>query len=345
MLNIDGSRGEGGGQVLRTSLALSLVTGAPVRIANIRANREKPGLRRQHLTALKAAAAVGRAETTGAAVGAREITFRPRGVEPGEYTFSVGTAGSATLVLQTVLPALLTASGPSRLALEGGTHNMMAPPFDFIERAFLPIVNRLGPEVRARLERHGFYPAGGGLIHVDVTPCERLGRVDLLERGALRGIGVRALVSRLPTRIGEKEVRTAARILDLDARRGSVEEVRSAGPGNVVIIDVESEALTEVFTGFGRRGTPAEVVAGSAAREAKAYLDAGAPVGPHLADQLLLPLALAGAGAFRTTEPTLHATTNIGVIREFLPVEIEAAPVDGGVWEVRVAPQGGADLV
>lgn len=336
-MTIDGSRGEGGGQVLRSSLALSLVTGAPFRMVNVRANREKPGLRRQHLTAAKAAAAVGRAETTGLEVGSREITFRPRGVEPGEYAFSVGTAGSATLVLQTVLPALLTASGPSRLALEGGTHNMMAPPFDFLERAFLPIVSRLGPEVRARLKRYGFYPAGGGLIHVDVTPRGRLERIELLERGGLREVRVRAVVSRLPTRIAEKEVRTAARILGVDARSGSIEEVHSAGPGNALMVDVESEAVTEVFTAFGRRGVPAEVVARRAAREAEEYLEAGAPVGLHLCDQLLLPMALAGGGAFRTMEPTLHATTNMDVIREFLPVDIHAEPVKGGVWEVTVA--------
>src|SRR5262245_8861795 len=162
MLIIDGSFGEGGGQILRTALGLSLVTGVPFRIEKIRAGRQKPGLMRQHLTAVNAAAQVGQAEVIGASVGSQELTFTPGKISPGDYTFAVGTAGSATLVLQTVLPALLTAAQPSFLTLEGGTHNPHAPPFDFLARAFLPLIGRMGPSVTATLIRPGFYPAGGG---------------------------------------------------------------------------------------------------------------------------------------------------------------------------------------
>ena len=183
MITIDGSRGEGGGQVLRTSLALSLATGAPFRIEGIRAQRPKPGLLRQHLTAVQAAAAVGRARVEGAVAGASALTFSPDGVHAGEYAFSIGTAGSATLVLQTILPPLLVAGGRSVVTLEGGTHNPWAPPFDYLERVFLPVVNRLGPRVAVTLERHGFYPAGGGRFTITIEPAPRLARLDLCDRG------------------------------------------------------------------------------------------------------------------------------------------------------------------
>lgn len=162
MLTLDGARGEGGGQVLRTALALSIVTGTPLRIVRIRAGRERPGLMRQHLAAVRAAAAISRAEVEGAAEGSRELVFRPGPVVPGKYAFSVGTAGSATLVFQTVLPALLRASAPSHVTFEGGTHNPLAPPFEFVERAFAPLLRRMGAGLALKLKRPGFYPRGGG---------------------------------------------------------------------------------------------------------------------------------------------------------------------------------------
>src|ERR1700744_841519 len=171
MIVIDGSEGEGGGQIVRNACALSLVTGTPFRITNIRGGREKPGLMRQHVTAVEAACAIGGAECAGLAVGASEITFRPGRVKPGEYRFAVGTAGSTGLVLQTILMPLLLADDRSRLVLEGGTHNMLAPRFDFTERPFLPIVSRMGPQVTGRLVRHGFYPRGGGRLEVEIEPA------------------------------------------------------------------------------------------------------------------------------------------------------------------------------
>ena len=186
MIVIDGSAGEGGGQILRSSLALSLVTGKPFRIENIRAGRTKPGLLRQHLTALAAATQIGKAKVEGAVLGSKIVSFTPRGVTPGDYHFAVGTAGSATLVLQTVLPALMLASGPSTLVLEGGTHNPSAPPFDFISKAFLPILNRMGPCIKVELERYGFYPAGGGRFRVSINPAAQLSPIDLLTCGESR---------------------------------------------------------------------------------------------------------------------------------------------------------------
>lgn len=331
MLTIDGSQGEGGGQILRTALALSLITQQPFRITRIRARRAKPGLMRQHLTAVRAATDIGAAEVTGAALGSMELTFVPRQVRWGEYMFDVGTAGSTTLVLQTVLPALLTAPGPSVLTLKGGTHNPQAPPFDFLARVFVPIINRAGPSVTARLLRPGFFPAGGGECTVSVSPADRLTPIELCERGRVQQVRVNAKIARLPRHIAERELeavrkRLSAHVLDL-----RVEPVAdSRGPGNVVTIDIESEHITEVFTGFGERGVPAETVGARVAAAARRYLDAGVPVGEHLADQLVLPLALAGKGSFRTQRLTPHAETNLHVVGGFLGhrVDVEKLPDD-----------------
>ena len=324
MITIDGSQGEGGGQVLRSSLALSLVTGKPFAITNIRAGRKRPGLMRQHLTAVNAAAEVGRAQVRGAGLRSSALTFEPGELHAGEYHFAVGTAGSATLVLQTVLPALLCAPGPSTLRLEGGTHNPWAPPFDFLTRAFLPLVNRMGPTVAARLVRPGFYPAGGGEFHVSITPADKLEPIELLQRGETRRVSATAKVAHLSRNIAERELRIIGRKLGLSQPDLLVEEVAgSRGPGNVVTIEVETDHVTEVFTGFGERVIPAEMVADKAVQEARRYLSKGVAVGEYLTDQLLIPLALAGGGAFCTGGLSRHAQTNIEVIKMFLDVEFE----------------------
>ncbi|HEY2739148.1 MAG TPA: RNA 3'-terminal phosphate cyclase, partial [Thermoanaerobaculia bacterium] len=247
-LHIDGSRGEGGGQVLRTSLALSMITGTPVRIDNIRARRAKPGLMRQHLTAVQAAARISNAHVEGDAVGSKEITFKPAAVTPGDHHFAIGTAGSTTLILQTVLPALILASGPSRLILEGGTHNPMAPPFEFLDRAFLPLLRRMGPSVEVTLERAGFYPAGGGRLSVTVTPAAKLQGFDLLERGEIRNRRGTVLLANLAGHIADREVQTLGRLTNWDLTSFDIRRVDSAGPGNAVLLELESEAVTEIFT-------------------------------------------------------------------------------------------------
>lgn len=333
---IDGSTGEGGGQVVRTSLALSLVTGKPVRLWNIRAGRKRTGLLRQHLAAVRAAAKVGNARTSGDALGSMELVFEPGEVRGGTYRFAVESAGSATLVLQAVLPALMQTEEPSRLALEGGTHNPWAPPFEFLETVFLPLLNRMGPKVEVALERHGFYPAGAGRFTAKVEPAKRLEPVDLPERGGILSVKARALVARLPAHIGHREIDTLIREGVIDAASGSVETVDSAGPGNALLVEIEAEHATELAVGFGMRGVRAEEVAKKTAKAVRGYLDAGAPVGPHLADQLLLPLALAGGGSFRTCAPTKHATTNAEVIGRFLDVRIAMERQSEAVWRVRV---------
>lgn len=327
MLTIDGSRGEGGGQILRTSLALSIITGTPFRMHSIRAGRDKPGLLRQHLAAVNAAAAVGCAQTTGAALGSTELTFVPGGLAPGNHRFAVGSAGSATLVLQTVLPALLRADAPSMLILEGGTHNPAAPPFEFLERAFVPLVNRTGANVSVELERPGFFPAGGGRFVAHITPAATASPLHLHERGEILRRRATALVSNLPRHVGEREIETVRRALNWppDALHlRFVEEPR--GPGNAVLIEMVCEGITEVFTGFGAYNVSAETVAMRAVEEARHYLAArDVPVGEHLADQLVLILAVGAGGSFTTLPLTRHTRTNIETIGLFLDRKIEVA--------------------
>ncbi len=337
MIQIDGSEGEGGGQILRTALALSLVTGQPFRIDRIRAGRPKPGLLRQHLSAVGAAKAIGCADVVGAALGSQVLEFRPGPVSPGNYRFAVGTAGSATLVLQTVLPALLTASGASTLTLEGGTHNPMAPPFDFLARSFLPLIRRMGPGVNLELKRPGFFPAGGGLFHARIDPVNRLSALDLTERGAIRGRRARAWLSKLPVPIAERELAVVREALGWRADECGVELVsHPTGPGNALVLEIEAENVTGVFTGFGERGRPAEAVAQEATETAERWLEADVPVDEHLADQLLLPLALAGGGSFRTVAPSSHATTNATIIERFLPLAIRFEREDEFPWRATV---------
>ncbi len=332
MIAINGSAGEGGGQVLRTSLALSVLTNKPFRIYDIRGKRRRSGLLRQHLTGLRAATAISGAEVEGDTLKSSEVIFAPGSVRPGEYSFAIGTAGSANLVLQTVLPPLMLADGPSLLTLEGGTHNDKSPPFHYLRDAFLPVLSLLGPQVDLELDRWGFYPAGGGQISAQIGPSKAIGVLDLEERGALLGIEALAVISALPTKIARRELRKLGRTLDIEAAIHEVEDPR--GPGNVLIVTVRHENVTEVFTGFGAKGVTAERVAGRVAAEVTDYLESEVPVGEHLADQLLIPLALAGRGSFVTGEPSLHTMTNMAVIQQFLEVEFAVERISRRAWRI-----------
>jgi RNA 3'-terminal phosphate cyclase (ATP) len=328
MIHIDGSLGEGGGQILRSGLALSMVTGRPLRIEKIRAGRDKPGLLRQHLTAVNAAAEISGATIEGAAIGSQQLAFMPREIRPGDHTFAIGTAGSTTLVLQSVLPALLCAHGASTLTLEGGTHNPHAPPLDFLEKAFLPLINRMGPAVHVTLDRAGFYPAGGGRFHVKIQPVKRLVPLHLTERGEIRRRTCTVALAALPDEIADRELAVVRKAMDWPDDSFQVRHLPAdQGPGNILTIEIESEQVTEVFTGFGTKGVRAEAVAEHALQETKRYLAAGVPVGRCLADQLLLPLALAGGGSFLTQPLTRHSTTNIEIIRSFLDIPITVRQV------------------
>ncbi|MCX7894975.1 MAG: RNA 3'-terminal phosphate cyclase [Thermoanaerobaculum sp.] len=338
MILVDGSLGEGGGQVLRTALALSLATGEPFRIQRIRARRPRPGLGRQHLTAVQAAAEVGEAEVEGAALGSTTLTFRPRRLRGGDFSWEVGTAGSVGLVLQAVLPALLVASHASRLKLSGGTHNPQAPPYEFLSLVLFPFLRRMGVAVEGKLEAYGFYPAGGGRVQVEVRPADKLLPVVAEQRGEVRRCSALALLARLPRKVGERELAVVRR--ELGWEEGAVVEVESPGPGNALLLMVEGEEFAEVVTGFGTKGVPAEQVAEGACDAMGRFLAASVPVGEHLADQLLVPLALAGGGRFRTLPLSLHTRTVIEVVRAFLPVEVMVSAHPDGSEVVELVTGG-----
>lgn len=332
MITVDGSEGEGGGQMLRSSLTLSAITGTPVHFKNIRAGRAKPGLLKQHLTSARAAAEVCGGELVGDEQGAMELTLHPGRVSSGEYLFSVGSAGSAMLVLQTVLPLLLNTAGSSTLVLEGGTHNEWAPPYDFLVRSYLPLINRMGPQVNARIERYGFYPAGGGRVVVNVEPAAGLAGFDLLDAGRILNRRAVALVSNLPWEIGEREVARVARKLNWRKQDANVREVDSNGSGNAVMAEVECENVTAVFTSFGRRGVRAEKVADDLVKEVIRWQKGRIPVDEYLADQLLLPLALSAVqsttsgvrrgGSFRTGPLSQHSLAHIDILTRFLDIKV-----------------------
>jgi RNA 3'-terminal phosphate cyclase (ATP) len=318
IIEIDGSQGEGGGQILRSSLALSIATGRAFRLVNIRAGRAKPGLMRQHLTCVQAAAAISGAEVSGASVGSREVLFSPGVVRAGAYQFQIGTAGGTTLVLQAVLPALLRAEGRSTVSVEGGTHNKAAPPFDFLERALVPLLNRAGANVSVRLVRHGFYPAGGGRVEVSIEPTREAKPLRLCERGAHVSTRAVAIVSRLSSSIARREIAVLRDRLALAEEQTRVVEVPDPiGPGNVAAVEVSYEHVTEVFSGVGEMGVSAELVARAIADEARKYIASQKPVGPHLADQLMVPLALLAGGEYSTGRLTEHARTNMEIVRAF----------------------------
>ncbi|MDH5491948.1 MAG: RNA 3'-terminal phosphate cyclase [Myxococcales bacterium] len=340
-LRVDGSMGEGGGQVLRTSLSLAAVRAQPLEIDGIRAGRKRPGLLRQHRTAARAVAEICEAELEGAELGSRRLRLRPGRPRAGEYHFAVGSAGSVCLVLQTVLPILLHADGPSELLLEGGTHNPAAPTFEYLDRVFFPILRRMGVGIRAELDRAGFYPAGGGKVRVHIEPATQLLPLALLERGSLRRVEARAIFSKIPSHVATRELdRLRERLAGACLGEAEVDlrphQLRSPGPGNVVSILLEAD-VPELVTSFGRRGLAAEAVAEEALAQALRHLDSDAPVGEHLADQLLLPLALGAGGAFRTGPLSRHARTSIELLRQLLPERrIEVSPLERGVLRVEI---------
>lgn len=345
-LHIDGSQGEGGGQILRASLSLSMVTGQPVVIEHIRAKRPKPGLMRQHLTCVLAAQAICAARVQGAELGSQTLVFEPGPTRAGTYPFAVGSAGSCLLVLQTVLPALMLADAPSRVTLSGGTHNPLAPNFHFIERAFAPLLARMGVKVDLTLQRHGFYPAGGGEMQADITPAPHgLQTFNLLEPGPQQHGHAEALVAGLPRRIAERELAALAAALqwpEEDLRTPVLRQ--NEGPGNALLLTLAHEHVTEVFASFGEKSVSSEQVAARVLRQAEAYRHSGAAVGPHLADQLALPLALAvwqrgQAAAYTCSKVSEHTRTHLEVIGRFLPVQATVTRADTHRWRVQLAPR------
>lgn len=321
-VELDGSLGEGGGQILRTALALSVVTGRSFVLSNIRAGRARPGLLRQHLTGVLAAAEICGAEVMGAALGSAEVWFEPGPLAPGDYQFDIGSAGSAGLVLQTVLPPLLLAAAPSTVVITGGTHNSASPSYHFLEQVFAPHVG-----LELMLHRFGFYPAGGGRIHARVNPGP-MPPIRLVSRGEITRVVPYVASARVPVGMARRALDRVCERLELGAERGRHFSVRdSDGPGFVMWIEVNFEGGTEIITSFGEKRVDPDVVADAAVAELEAWRDANVPVGEHLADQLLIPLALFG-GEILTGPLSEHTRTNLRVIEAFLPGLLS---VEGGL--------------
>ena len=329
MVTIDGSYGEGGGQVLRTALTLAALTGQATRLEHIRAGREKPGLRPQHLAAVRAAAAVCGARLEGDELGSQVLTFVPGGPpRAGQYTFDVtetaqgGSAGSVGLVLQTVLLLLALAEGDSHLTLRGGTHVPWAPPVSYLEHVFLPLVARMGVRAQIELVCWGFYPAGGGEIRVRIEGQKGpLHPITVVERGDLQRIWGIAAVMNLPSHIPQRMAARAHNVLAEVGLQAQVEPRRlnGVGPGAGIFLFAGYAHVTAGFTAYGRQGLPAERVAEAACEELLAHQRADAPADPHLADQLVLPMALAeGESRVSTSQVSQHLLTNVWVVQQFL---------------------------
>lgn len=334
---IDGSAGEGGGQILRSALSLSMETGQAVRLENIRAGRAKSGLMRQHLTCVQAATAISNAKVEGDEIGSQQLTFHPGKVASGDYAFSVGTAGSTGLVLQTLLPVLLLGNGVSTLRISGGTHNPAAPSFDFLSKVFVPVLNSIGAAVSLELLQPGFYPAGGGEIIARIQGVAALAPLCLTERGALLECGAFTRTAIIPDCISERELKRVQDDLAFTAAQmQSIRHDDSIGPGNALAIWYAFQNICELFSGFAERNKPSEVVAKDTIKQVRSYLKNDAPVGPHLADQLLLPLALGSGGTFRISRLTRHFCTNADLIRKFLGVRIETTEDETGTHTVTI---------
>jgi RNA 3'-terminal phosphate cyclase (ATP) len=276
---------------------------------------------RQHLVAVQAARQVCGGEATGAALGSQDLTFVPGPVRGGDYEFAIGTAGSCTLVLQTVLPALLKADKPSTLRIAGGTHNPMAPPVQFLQRAWCPRLAEMGARIDIRLERFGFYPAGGGVVQARVEPCAALRPRTWMTRGERRAAYAEAFVAGVPVRVAQRELECVGRVMNWGEDQLRVCGLPAdQGPGNALMLTLDYEHATEVFTAFGEKSVTSEQVAGQVVQRARQYLMSRAAFAEYLADQMMLPLALAGGGGFTMDEVSMHARTNAQVIETFLSV-------------------------
>jgi RNA 3'-terminal phosphate cyclase (ATP) len=337
VIEIDGSLGEGGGQVLRSSLSLSMFLQQPFTIKNIRAGRPRPGLMRQHITAVKAAAKICNAKVKGAEISSLKIEFYPGKVQTGTYKFDVGSAGSTTLVLQTLLPVLMVAEGTTEISLSGGTHNQYSPPLDFLVNTFLKQINKMGPRVSVDSKAYGFYPVGGGMFTVKIDPVKELKQIEILSRGKNIGKKAFAYSSKINEEIGENEMIIVAKKLGWIKENCESVMVESPGPGNVVMLIDENEHTKEVLTGFGRKLYVLKRVVADAIAEYSEYVQSEVPVYKYLADQLIIPMVIAGAGRFITSEPSLHTLTNIEVVEKFLTVDVSVNKLNQEQWLIDIS--------
>lgn len=327
MIVIDGAIGEGGGQMLRTALTMSAVTGKPFEMVNIRAKRKEPGLKRQHLTCVRAVAEICGAQVTGDEVKSMRVTFRPGAIKAGDYRFSIGTAGSVTLVAQTVVPILLCADAPSKVVITGGTHVSMAPTWEFFEKTYVPQLQAMGAEVKAKLRHYGFYPAGGGEVVLEIQPWKVAKPLELLTRGPKVETWITAKVAHLSLGIASTEAKIVYDQLPGREMEMQVDEVGAHGSGNYCLFVKKYQNITAVFSEIGTYGKSRKAVANSVAQQAKKYFRAAHVADEYLSDQLLVPIVLAGFrltegeglwGAFSMPQKhSLHFETNWAILQHF----------------------------
>jgi len=345
LLGIDGSMGEGGGQVLRSSLSLAILTGKPIRVSRIRADRDRPGLRPQHLMALRSAARISKGIVSGDRVGSTVITFEPGPTQPGNYLFDIGTAGATSLVMQTLLLPLALADGSSTVTIHGGTHVPWSPCFHYLDWSWRPLLHRIGVDFELELQMAGFYPHGGGQIAAYIPGGSRIHGLRLDARGRLLGIRGLSAVADLPREIAERQRNQALKRLHalsgLPECTIDITSLPTRSKGTLLLLLAEFEQGLACFFALGARGKRAERVADEAVDALVEFLATDATLDHRIADQLLLPLALADSGSeFITSRVTGHLLTNARVIREFLQADIRIDAACGEPSRVTIEPGG-----
>ena len=319
---VDGGMGEGGGQILRTSLALACITGRNLHIENIRAARRKPGLAKQHLICVRAACEICGGKCEGAAIGSQVLDFQPGPIRSGDFSFDIGSAGSTSLVIQTILPALFLADKLLTVTVTGGTHNPWAPPFDFLDETFLPAIGTAGFDADCKLEKYGFFPAGGGKIALNVRPRQEKPNqtIDFCQPAENIQNHARIYTAKLPAHIAQRQKKLLGQSRLKFTNIEHIEVIDSDGPGNCIMLRLCNSHRTTVFTAFGKRGKPSEKVVGEVVSLSEDFLSSGAAVDRFSADQLLIYMAISKSGCYTTNDLTTHLTTNIETIKKFLPV-------------------------
>jgi RNA 3'-terminal phosphate cyclase (ATP) len=319
---VDGSAGEGGGQILRTSLTLACITGKSLHIENIRAARRNPGLAKQHRSCVRAACQICNGQSQGADLRSQVLDFQPGTIRGGDLSFDIGSAGSASLVIQTVLPALFLADKPSTVTVTGGTHNPLAPPFDFLRETFLPAIAAAGFGADCKLIKHGFFPAGGGKMSLSIQPWQKQPDriINLCEPPGEPEIHARIYTAKLPSHIAQRQERLLLQSKLSIRNIEHIEVTDSDGPGNCVMLRL-CGGRTTIFTAFGMRGKPSQDVVNEVVNSSEDFLGSGAAVDRFLADQLLIYMAVSNTGHYTTNDLSTHLLTNIETIKKILPVD------------------------